>query len=146
MILSFKPQFENKILDGVKIHTIREDKNNRWEVGRKIHFATGVRTSKYNQFKEGICTWIKGIKILPSSQSIKMSDSGKDGLFYDVSPIIKSCIIRLDGFEHSGDFWEWFDIPFSGVIIGWDRCPYSLGRQEHKPLWAFSNNGLPIPF
>lgn len=47
MILSFKEQFIPKILDGTKIHTIREDKKNRWEAGKKIHFATGVRTKNY---------------------------------------------------------------------------------------------------
>ena len=44
MILSFKPQFKQKILDGAKIHTIRKDEANRWHIGRIIHFATAIAT------------------------------------------------------------------------------------------------------
>ncbi len=55
MILGFKNQFEPLILDGTKIHTIREDKHNRWRRGRDIHFATGIRTKNYNQFFSGKC-------------------------------------------------------------------------------------------
>lgn len=55
MILSFKKQFSEPILKGTKIHTIREDKPNRWKPGNKIHFANGVRTQNYNCFKESVC-------------------------------------------------------------------------------------------
>ncbi|MBE7411382.1 MAG: hypothetical protein HS129_04840 [Leptospiraceae bacterium] len=63
MILGFKQQFIRPILDGTKIHTIREDVHNRWHVGNKIHFATGVRTKNYKQFLEKFCTGTQTIKI-----------------------------------------------------------------------------------
>lgn len=50
MILSFKPQFRQKILDGTKIHTIRDDPNDRWQAGKIIHAATGVMTKNYDCF------------------------------------------------------------------------------------------------
>lgn len=55
--------FERKIIEQKKLHTIRADVSGRWMVGKKIHFATGVRTSKYHQFYAGICTGIQDIKI-----------------------------------------------------------------------------------
>lgn len=62
MILGFKKQFVSKILDGTKIHTIRVDEHNRWKPGRKIHFATGVRSSYYHQFHEAECVSIQRIR------------------------------------------------------------------------------------
>ena len=66
MILGFKPEFVPKILDGTKIHTIREDKKDRWKPGNKIHFATGIRTPEYKQFKEWRCISTQPILIMPA--------------------------------------------------------------------------------
>ncbi len=42
MILTFsKTEFITLIRKGVKVHTIRDDKRNRWKVGTKIHFWLG---------------------------------------------------------------------------------------------------------
>jgi len=64
MILGFKKQFKPLVLNGMKIHTIREDKPNRWKAGNKIHFATGVRTKYYNQFEEGVCVSVQSILLV----------------------------------------------------------------------------------
>ncbi len=61
MILGFKKQFKQSILNGTKIHTIREDKHNRWKANNKIHFATGVRTKNYNQFFNLVCISVQPI-------------------------------------------------------------------------------------
>ena len=61
MILGFKPQFVPLILTGAKIHTIREDKHNRWKAGNTIHFATGIRTKNYRQFDIGVCYSVQTI-------------------------------------------------------------------------------------
>ncbi len=42
MILGFKEQFVEKIQNGIKKHTIRADKNNRWRDGMTIHFAQKI--------------------------------------------------------------------------------------------------------
>ena len=62
MVLGFKTQnngkptgFPEKIIAGTKIHTLREDPNNRWQPGNGIQFATGVRTQKYHMFMSGQC-------------------------------------------------------------------------------------------
>jgi len=42
MILTFsKTEFRTLIKYGVKVHTIRDDKHNRWKSGTKIHFWLG---------------------------------------------------------------------------------------------------------
>lgn len=79
MILSFKKEingkpthFETKILMHLgedaraygftpKKLTIRDDPHNRWSAGRKIHFATGVRTKNYECFAEGECTKVSTV-------------------------------------------------------------------------------------
>lgn len=63
MVLGFKPQFVQKILNKSKIHTIREDSNDRWKAGRKIQMATGVRTKNYNKFAETDCISTQKIEI-----------------------------------------------------------------------------------
>lgn len=63
MILSFKPQFKEKILSGQKIHTLRLDPLNRWEVGMVAQMATGVRTKNYNCFKEATIKTIQKVKL-----------------------------------------------------------------------------------
>jgi hypothetical protein len=58
MILGFKTHFpdgtptdfERKILEGEKIHTLRL--GHRWKPGTPIQMANGVRTTKYRQFNK----------------------------------------------------------------------------------------------
>jgi len=63
MIIGFKKQFVAPILAGTKVHTIRENKTNRWRPGTTIQFATGVRTKQYSQFKLNKCVSIQSIQI-----------------------------------------------------------------------------------
>lgn len=121
MILGFKPQFKSKILSGIKIHTIREDSSGRWKPGRKIHFATGVRTANYNQFKEGECKSIQAIEIDPLTRSILIGLNGRMSL---CTMEENKVIAKNDGFDTVQDFWKWFDKPFSGKIIHWTDSKY----------------------
>lgn len=112
MVLAFKPEFEKPIRIGTKIHTIREDKTNRWYPGRTIHFATGVRTKKYLQFKYGFVRDIQ--HIIVENHNIQV-----DGwILHDYQMEILS---KNDGFETLEKFFEFFDKPFSGKIIHWYR-------------------------
>lgn len=101
MILSFKPHFVTPILIGTKIHTIREDRPNRWKKGRKIHFATGVRTKNYEQFDEGICN---------STESLTLSWSKISGLTARVGKVLIDLeqLAYNDGFNTVEDFERWF--------------------------------------
>jgi len=109
--------FEEKIKKGIKLHSIRWDRNKRWKKGRKIHFSTGARTSRYNCFKKGICTGIQKIEIIDRDIIIDNKRCSID--------IIEWLSVN-DGFDTINDFWAWFDqySPFVGVIIHWSELRY----------------------
>lgn len=131
MVLGFKPQFVEKIKYGSKKHTIREDKKNRWKVGNKIHFATGIRTKNYNQFAEGICNLIEPIEI-----KYRINGRQKTADVFVNNELLGQCIwfddklkncsfsvdmlCSNDGFSNSNDFFEWFNSDFKGKLIYWD--------------------------
>lgn len=124
MILSFKPQFVEPILEGTKIHTIREDPHDRWHQGRKIHAATGVRTKHYNCFKEDVCTGVQSIVIEYGAGS---SCGYSPAVFVDRRLLDKMEAEQLafyDGFKRWADFEEWFDEYFEGKIIHWTDFRY----------------------
>ena len=141
MILSFKPQFKEPILIGSKIHTIREDKNNRWSVGKIIHFATGVRTKAYEQFDEGAC---KGVQVIEIEEMImcaaeycfvhKFIDP-KSNIKHFKTFCVKidnrklstdeiKALAKNDGFADANKFFEWFNCNFKGKIIHWTDFRY----------------------
>jgi hypothetical protein len=73
MILSFSKKLKGlgnwdfnapeKILTGVKKHTIRLDPNQRWKDGMKIHLAQGARTKFYKQFGEAEVAKVERLNI-----------------------------------------------------------------------------------
>ena len=74
MILGFNKRFPQPIHDKIKIHTIREDKHNRWKAGRIIHMATGVRTKHYYCFNQEICTGTQIIEIANTPEYLKKTN------------------------------------------------------------------------
>lgn len=120
MVLGFKPQFEPKIMNGTKKHTIREDANNRWRVGMAIHFATGVRTKKYKEFKKGKCNAVCKIEIEPSNRQVMIVNNGYEKVLQtqDIERLAKD-----DGFDTVDEFFKWFNKPFKGKIIFWAYSP-----------------------
>lgn len=125
MILSFKGQFINKILDGSKIHTIREDKSNRWKPGMKIHFATGVRTKNYKCFKTGVCTSVQSVRIIQGDLSKGRNSAVIIDGIDDADNIM--WVSMHDGFDDPLDFLQWFSPngeTFVGKIIHWTNFKY----------------------
>lgn len=109
MILSFKPQFVDSILDGTKIHTIREDSKDRWHTGRFIHFATGVRTKNHHQFKSGRCEGIQRISMnLSIENGIEINLFNNYGLSRKLSLYDNITLAKNDGFTNYSDFIDWF--------------------------------------
>lgn len=138
MILSFKQDFpwgaptgfEDKILAGKKIHTIRADKSDRWQPGLLIHFATGVRTKNYNQFYQDVCYSTQHIEIEPDQPR-----SANPGIDFGYSPLVvvdsrvldageASRLAQNDGFDRWEDFARWFSDPFEGKLIHWTTIKY----------------------
>lgn len=133
MILSFKPQFKQPILDGIKIHTIREDPHDRWKPGMKIHMATGVRTKNYDCFMEAECVSVEYIFMsnVPGVMEISIGDDPycDKYLYFDD----KEKLARKDGFGSYAKFQDWFrplieNHPkkhFYGKIIHWTDFKYN---------------------
>lgn len=142
MILTFSiPQFEEKIKAGTKIHTIREDKTNRWKVGTKIHpWMHNPRNVQKNPHPIDIESFyvvsIQKIDIWNDKEAGAMSiwiDENLLGMiFYEengnidhVSPTIKR-LSRNDGFDSPKEFFDYFKdkCPFNGKLIHWTDFKY----------------------
>lgn len=125
MILGFKQQFIEPILKGSKIHTIREDKHNRWKVGKIIHFATGVRTKNYNCFLRALCLRTQIIKItypVIGTENFTLPLVSVDDNLLTISEI--HALAVNDGFKNLEEFLTWFNKPFTGKIIHWTSKSY----------------------
>lgn len=124
-----------------KIHTIREDINNRWKPGTIIHHAHGVRTKNYDCFDEGVCKSVQSIKI----EEMIMISSDPCCVFKEFSAKLEETFEKIfkitiddtvltteqmhhlaknDGFDSTKYFFRWFNKPFSGKIIHWTDYKY----------------------
>lgn len=147
MILGYKmywpwggfTNFAQKILKGIKKHTMRVDEKDRWRAGMKIHHAHGVRTKRYLMFLEGVCKSTQRIEI--ESHDGVLNDD-----YYVYRVTIKSVefimgfkvtvddrimnretidlIAKNDGFDSTKDFFTWFWDGFSGKIIHFTDLKY----------------------
>lgn len=117
MLLTFTlPKFENLIKSGVKKHTIRVDKTNRWEVGRKIEFWKGnprnVKSNPY-QFGTGEVDRILHIEIHPETNQIII---GAD--CYNNTEVLNKVAVS-DGFENWEEMKTFFTEKTIGKLIFW---------------------------
>ena len=137
MIIGFKPQFEAKIKAGTKIHTIREDKPNRWCAGRAMHMSTGVRTKNYRCFEMQTCTGTQtiSIKCVLATERSKTFRVFIDGKFFAdateykngevLAPMDRLGVLAAnDGFINYAEFFGWFNKDFEGKIIHWTAFRY----------------------
>jgi hypothetical protein len=112
--------FQEKILSGRKIHTIR--KGARWSVGDRIHFSTGVRSKRYNCFALGEVTKVRLIQIYPITKKVAI-ETFEGGVFKAGMVLTRELVIeefaKNDGFDTVEDFWKWFKEPFRGQLIYW---------------------------
>lgn len=102
-----------------KIHTIREDKKDRWKVGNKIHFVINNRQPNRFRFAPVIeCTGVQHIMI---SSDIKV-------VWINGEPISDNEILKQlainDGFKSVSDFFDYFPDGFQGKIIHWTNKIY----------------------
>lgn len=136
MILTFSDQqFEQKIMRKEKIHTIREDKTDRWKVGMKIHaWMHNPRNVQKNPHPIDVeSLYVVSIQIIEikiqSDIMVIWIDKVLCGLFnlnsnYS-SDIIKE-LVKNDGFRNIIEFYNFFKprCPFSGKLIHWTDFKY----------------------
>ncbi len=122
MTLGFMARFEAPILSGEKIHTIREDKKDRWTSGRAIHFVVGNRTKARRQFKRDVCTSIQEIEIYNLAFSSELGIKIDGVLVLGILPVLA----KNDGLTVQ-EFKDHFNKPqfpyFKGKIIHWTNTP-----------------------
>jgi len=123
MLLTFsKKEFETRIKQEIKIHTIREDKHDRWKQGMKIHFWLGnprnVKSNPY-QFGEGICELVLPIHIYPNENRFIIGDQGEFKAIGSLNELAEN-----DGFDSWEDMKQWFKTDFHGKIIYWKNCQW----------------------
>jgi len=123
MILTFSRQsFVHSIIFGRKIHTIREDKTNRWKVGMKIHFWSGnprnVKKHPY-QFGLGMVKEVLPIEIYPSQNMVKINRNSIESTITEIKLLNRLAI--NDGFLGWEDMKKWFKFDFKGKIIIWNN-------------------------
>jgi len=134
MILAFKPQFRDKILNGEKIHTIREDKTDRWQKNRIIQFCTGVRTKRHNQFSENVVKSVQYVSIFVKQKKIFVTNQlvlalGVIDSDVCLTPEKMNDLAVNDGFNNINEFFEFFENNyktevFIGKIIHWTYFKY----------------------
>lgn len=126
MILAFKEHFIPLILSGEKIHTIREDSNDRWGKGALINFATGIKSHNYKEHLKKECVSTQSIEIYWNMKSGELTPT----IFVDSRELNQndlSLLAKNDGFETLEDFlsWDsWNKRPFKGKIIHWTDKRY----------------------
>ncbi|MDJ1482473.1 hypothetical protein QNI16_18360 [Cytophagaceae bacterium YF14B1] len=134
MILTFsKPEFIDKITQGSKIHTIRQDFSNRWKPGRKIDFWLGNprhTTSHPYAFNQAVCHGTEYIAITRSSEHkvgyvVTVSQDGTTWKL--LTPAQTRQLAHNDGLT-TEEFYCWFltdSENFFGKIIHWTQHRYS---------------------
>ena len=130
MIIGYKPQFPDKILNGTKKHTIRTDAHDRWHAGMKMHQSTGVRTKQYKLIRVDTCTGTQKITIvwryykLVSSAYVYVDDKCIGSYTNQYPSGMLKVLARNDGFDSVEDFFNWFNTDYIGKIIHWTDLRY----------------------
>jgi hypothetical protein len=135
MILAFKTTFPNgektgfdrKILEDIKIHTLRQ--SDRIRKGTLLNMATGVRTKSYNQFNIArldlqTCTGREKIFMTYDRHCLEITVGSKYMMQHEIQKLIAN-----DGLTKE-QFLDWFfpkDVDeWSGYIIHWTDFKYDI--------------------
>lgn len=107
--------------EAIKIHTIREDKNNRWKAGNKINFVINNYTPDRLQFAVVIpVTTVQKIEIFNKQGEQKVIIDGRQLSGYETLQLSAN-----DGFDSVEDFFTYFNQPhFTGKLIHWTKTKY----------------------
>jgi hypothetical protein len=112
-----------------KLHTIRDDKNNRWKVGTIIDFFINCRQKNMFRFAPVLpVVSVQEIEIEWYNKEHKKPEWYKnvtisvDGFYLNATKIIE--LAQNDGFDNVEDFFAYFDKDFKGKLIHWTDLKY----------------------
>jgi hypothetical protein len=108
-----------------KLHTIRDDKNDRWKVGNKIDFFINCRQKNMFRFAP-VLPVVSVQKIEIVYDKIFGKNLYPDVLIDNVKlhPNKLDELAQNDGFDTIQDFFAYFDKDFTGKIIHWTNLKY----------------------
>ena len=114
-----------------KLHTIREDKTNRWKAGNDIHFVINNRTKDRFQFAPIVkCKSVQNIEIKEMIMTARPNCMIEDKIYtvkVDNKYLSENEIDNLainDGFPDTKSFFRFFKNGFKGKIIHWTDLKY----------------------
>jgi hypothetical protein len=124
MILTFNRDiFVKRIKNGMKKHSIRKDRYNRWKKGMTIHFWRGnprnVKSKPY-KFGVGIVYEIANIEIYPCKNIVKISFNKQSNQITSKEELNNLAI--NDGFDNWEEMKEFFNKDIKGKMIFWSGC------------------------
>lgn len=108
-----------------KLHTIREDKTNRWKAGNKIDFFINCRQPNMFRFAPVLpVVSVQKIEILYDKAFGKsiQPDVIIDGV--RLHPMKLDELAQNDGFDTVEDFFAYFNEDFTGKLIHWTDKRY----------------------
>jgi hypothetical protein len=109
-----------------KLHSIREDKNDRWKVGNKIHFFINCRQPNMFRFAPVLpvvsVQEIKIVFITDFPYCINAPEIQIDGKCLPEAKYLE--LAQNDGFDTIEAFFEYFNGDFQGKIIHWTNKKY----------------------
>lgn len=113
-----------------KIHTIREDKNDRWKPGTKIDFFINSRQKDMFRFApvlpvvsvQKVEIFYKGLFVAVAIDKVLFYTDADFKLGKGVEGMLK--LAHNDGFDTVEDFFAYFDKDFTGKLIHWTNLKY----------------------
>jgi len=128
MVIIFKRIYQEPIINGFIIHTIRRDGNNRWRAGRGIIFKAGSVC-----FHNADCVSTQKIQFYWACNNAgQLNESWRvmvyiDGVNVTTNEAIMNALIKNEGFPDRVSFFNcWYKVNFTGKIIHWTDFKYEV--------------------
>ncbi len=123
----FLPE-DHERMTNLKIHTIREDKKERWKPGTKIDFFINCRQKDMFRFAPVLpVVSVQKVEILYKPETVFFARTYPADVYVDkrrleIREFAK--FVHNDGFDTIEDFFSYFNKDFHGKIIHWTDLRY----------------------
>lgn len=120
---SFKAQFAEPIIAGIKRQTIRADRKRHARLGERLQLYVGMRTKHCRKIiSDPVCIGIESVQIY--LDEIQITSIAIDGVF--ITGDVGEAFAKADGFASVDDMHNFWLVnhgagEFHGVIIRWGQ-------------------------
>jgi hypothetical protein len=119
---------ESERMTSPKIHTIREDKKERWKAGTKIDFFINCRQKDMFRFAPVLpVVSVQKVHIMHHQERLFFARSYPADIYVDEIKLEVHEVpefAKNDGFETAAAFFEYFNEDFTGKLIHWTDYKY----------------------